>query len=66
MVVYNPLLYATAMTPQTCLGLVAGACAGGMLNSTIHTGYTFSISFWKSKHVDFFCELLPLLKLACK
>uniref|UniRef100_A0A671E0R8 Olfactory receptor n=2 Tax=Rhinolophus ferrumequinum TaxID=59479 RepID=A0A671E0R8_RHIFE len=64
--VCNPLLYATAMTPQTRLGLVAGAYAGGMLNSVIRTGCTFSISFCKSKHVNFFfCDLPPLLKLAC-
>lgn len=64
--VCNPLLYATAMTPQTCWGLVAGAYAGGMLNTVIRTGCTFSISFCKSTHVDFFfCDLPPLLKLAC-
>ncbi|KAM6158231.1 olfactory receptor 9I1-like [Rhynchocyon petersi] len=64
--VCNPLLYATAMTPQTRLGLVAGAYAGGMVNSVIRTGYTFSLSFCKSNHIDFFfCDLPPLLKLAC-
>ncbi|XP_035118663.3 olfactory receptor 9I1-like [Callithrix jacchus] len=66
MAVCKPLLYATAMTPQTCLGLVAGAYAGAMVNSVIRTGCTFSISFCKSNHVDFFfCDLPPLLKLAC-
>uniref|UniRef100_A0A8C0RDX9 Olfactory receptor n=1 Tax=Canis lupus familiaris TaxID=9615 RepID=A0A8C0RDX9_CANLF len=64
--VCNPLLYATAMTPQTCLGLVTGAYAGAMVNAVIRTGCTFSISFCKSNHVDFFfCDLPPLLKLAC-
>ncbi|XP_062951166.1 olfactory receptor 9I1-like [Cynocephalus volans] len=64
--VCNPLLYATAMTPRTLLGLVAGAYAGAMVNSVIRTGCTFSISFCKSNHVDFFfCDLPPLLKLAC-
>ncbi|XP_044116253.1 olfactory receptor 9I1-like [Neovison vison] len=64
--VCNPLLYATAMTPQTCLGLVAAAYAGAMVNAVIRTGCTFSISFCKSNHVDFFfCDLPPLLKLAC-
>ncbi|XP_037695415.1 olfactory receptor 9I1-like [Choloepus didactylus] len=64
--VCNPLLYATAMTPQCCLGLVAGAYAGAMVNSVIRTGCTFSLSFCKSNHVDFFfCDLPPLLKLAC-
>ncbi|XP_039716235.1 olfactory receptor 9I1 isoform X2 [Pteropus medius] len=64
--VCNPLLYATAMTPQTRLGLVAGAYAGGMFNSVVRTGCTFSISFCKSNQVDFFfCDLPPLMKLAC-
>uniref|UniRef100_A0A8D0MHC0 Olfactory receptor n=1 Tax=Sus scrofa TaxID=9823 RepID=A0A8D0MHC0_PIG len=64
--VCNPLLYATTMTPQTRLGLVAGAYGGAMVNSMIRTGCTFSISFCKSNHVDFFfCDLPPLLKLAC-
>ena len=44
MAVCNPLFYATAMTPQTCLGLVAGAYAGAMVNAVIRTGCTFSIS----------------------
>ncbi|XP_049636769.1 olfactory receptor 9I1-like [Suncus etruscus] len=64
--VCNPLLYATAMTPQTRMCLVAGAYGGAMFNSVIRTGCTFSISFCKSNHVDFFfCDLPPLLKLAC-
>uniref|UniRef100_A0A8C9DFN7 Olfactory receptor n=1 Tax=Prolemur simus TaxID=1328070 RepID=A0A8C9DFN7_PROSS len=64
--VCKPLLYATAMTPHTRLGLVAGAYAGGMVNSMVRTGCTFSISFCKSNRVDFFfCDLPPLLKLAC-
>ncbi|KAM9221580.1 olfactory receptor 9I1-like [Dugong dugon] len=64
--VCNPLLYATAMTPQTRLGLVATAYAGAMVNSVVRTGCTFSLSFCKSNNVDFFfCDLPPLLKLAC-
>ncbi|XP_004620513.1 olfactory receptor 9I1-like [Sorex araneus] len=64
--VCNPLLYATAMTPQTRLCLVAGAYGGAMFNSVIRTGCTFSMSFCKSNQVDFFfCDLPPLLKLAC-
>nr|XP_008271403.2 olfactory receptor 9I1-like [Oryctolagus cuniculus] len=66
MAVCNPLLYATAMTAQTRLGLVAAAYAGAMLNSVVRTGCTFSIAFCKSNQVDFFfCDLPPLLKLAC-
>ncbi|XP_044537147.1 olfactory receptor 9I1-like [Gracilinanus agilis] len=64
--VCNPLLYATAMTPQTRVGLVMGAYSGAMVNTVIRTGLTFSLSFCKSNYVDFFfCDLPPLLKLSC-
>ncbi|KAM6159760.1 LOW QUALITY PROTEIN: olfactory receptor 9I1-like [Erethizon dorsatum] len=64
--VCNPLLYATAMAPRTCLWLVATAYAGAMVNSVVRTGCTFSFSFCKSNRIDFFfCDLPPLLKLAC-
>ncbi|KAF4009488.1 hypothetical protein G4228_000186 [Cervus hanglu yarkandensis] len=64
--VCKPLLYASAMTPQARLGLVAGAYGGAAVNSVVRTGCTFSISFCKSNQVDFFfCDLPPLLKLAC-
>lgn len=66
MAVCNPLLYTMAMTPRMCLGLVATAYAGAMVNSVVRTGCTFSISFCKSNHIDFFfCDLPPLLKLTC-
>ncbi|XP_036620608.1 olfactory receptor 9I1-like [Trichosurus vulpecula] len=64
--VCNPLLYVSAMTPQTRIGLVMGAYSGAMVNTVIRTGLTFSISFCKSNQVDFFfCDLPPLLKLSC-
>ncbi|XP_020830181.1 olfactory receptor 9I1-like [Phascolarctos cinereus] len=64
--VCNPLLYVTAMTPQTRLGLVMGAYSGAMVNTMVRTGITFSLSFCKSNQVDFFfCDLPPLLKLSC-
>ena len=64
--VCNALLYASAMTPQMRLGLVAGAYGGAAVNSVVRTGCAFSLSFCKSNHVDFFfCDLPPLLKLAC-
>ncbi|XP_038621224.1 olfactory receptor 9I1-like [Tachyglossus aculeatus] len=64
--VCQPLLYFAIMTPRARWGLVSGAYAGGQLTSTIRTGCTFSLSFCKSRHVDFFfCDLPPLLKLSC-
>ncbi|XP_075404220.1 olfactory receptor 9I1-like [Tenrec ecaudatus] len=64
--VCNPLLYTTAMTPAIRLRLLAGAYAGAMVNAVIRTGCTFSLSFCNSNYVDFFfCDLPPLLRLAC-
>ncbi|XP_028625975.1 olfactory receptor 9I1-like [Grammomys surdaster] len=64
--VCKPLLYEMSMTPQTRLRLVAAAYSGAMVNAVVRTGCTFSISFCKSNQVDFFfCDLPPLLKLAC-
>jgi olfactory receptor len=64
--VCNPLLYVTTMTTQIRLGLVAAAYAGAMVNTVVRTGCTFSTSFCKSNQIDFFfCDLPPLLKLAC-
>ncbi|XP_034378640.1 olfactory receptor 9I1-like [Arvicanthis niloticus] len=64
--VCNPLLYAMDITPQTRLRLVAAAYSGAMVNAVVRTWCTFSISFCKSNQVDFvFCDLPPLLKLAC-
>ncbi|XP_038620870.1 olfactory receptor 9I1-like [Tachyglossus aculeatus] len=64
--VCHPLLYATIMTPRARWGLVSGAYAGALIISVIRTGCTFSLSFCKSHHLDFFfCDLPPLLKLSC-
>ncbi|XP_038620980.1 olfactory receptor 9I1-like [Tachyglossus aculeatus] len=64
--VCHPLLYITIVTPRARWGLVSGAYAWGIVISVIRTGCTFSISFCKSHHVDFyFCDLPPLLKLSC-
>ncbi|KAM4846221.1 olfactory receptor 9I1-like [Thomomys bottae] len=66
MAVCHPLLYAMAMTPRACLGLVMAAYGGAMVNTVVRTGCTFSISFCKYNQIDFFfCDLPPLLKLVC-
>ncbi|XP_038621234.1 olfactory receptor 9I1-like [Tachyglossus aculeatus] len=64
--VCHPLLYVAIVTPWARWGLVSGAYAGALVNTVIRTGCTFSLSFCKSHHVDFFfCDLPPLLKLSC-
>lgn len=62
----NPLLYSQVMSSRLCASLVAASCLGGFLNSTIITSETFTLSFCGNNIIDdFFCDLPPLVKLAC-
>ncbi|XP_073071713.1 olfactory receptor 9G19-like [Manis javanica] len=62
----SPLLYSQAMSPRLCASLVAASHLGGFLNSTIITSETFTLSFCGNNVIDdFFCDLPPLVKLAC-
>ncbi|KAG8510154.1 Olfactory receptor 5V1 [Galemys pyrenaicus] len=64
--IYQPLLYGVAMSPQTCVSLVAAAWASGLLFSAFHTANTFSLPFCGPNVVDhFFCDIPPLMRLAC-
>ncbi|XP_052028808.1 olfactory receptor 9I1-like [Apodemus sylvaticus] len=62
----NPLLYTVAMSPKRCWSLVAGAYAGGLFGAILRTTCTFSLFFCEDNQINFFfCDLPPLLKLAC-
>ena len=62
----NPLLYSQAMSPSVCVSLVAAAYFSGFVNSAIITSETFTLSFCGNNVIDdFFCDLPPLVKLAC-
>ncbi|XP_053415778.1 olfactory receptor 1013-like [Nycticebus coucang] len=62
----SPLLYSQAMSPRLCVSLVATSFIGGFVNSTIITTETFTLSFCGDNIIDdFFCDLPPLVKLAC-
>ncbi|XP_015333472.1 olfactory receptor 5B3-like [Marmota marmota marmota] len=64
--VCKPLHYTTTMTTRVCVCLAAGCYLGGFLNSSIHTGDTFSLSFCKSNVVhDFFCDVPAVMVLSC-
>ncbi|XP_008830393.1 olfactory receptor 5B12-like [Nannospalax galili] len=64
--VCKPLHYTTTMTTNTWTCLTIGSYVYGFLNSSIHTGNIFSLSFCKSNVVDhFFCDVPPLLALSC-
>ncbi|XP_028714630.1 olfactory receptor 9I1-like [Peromyscus leucopus] len=62
----NPLLYTVAMSPRRCWCLVAGAYGGGLFGAIVRTTCTFSLIFCENNQINFFfCDLPPLLKLAC-
>ncbi|XP_020830222.1 olfactory receptor 9G19-like [Phascolarctos cinereus] len=66
MAISNPLLYAQAMSSRLCVGFVTASYLGGFVNSTIITSETFTLTFCGDNVIDdFFCDLPPLVKLAC-
>ncbi|XP_017495433.3 olfactory receptor 5J3-like [Manis javanica] len=66
MAIVNPLLYTVAMTKMFCIVLVIGSCVGGLINSLTHTIGLVKLSFCGPNVIShFFCDLPPLLRLAC-
>ncbi|XP_044117015.1 olfactory receptor 9G1 [Neovison vison] len=66
MAISKPLLYSQAMSLKLCAFLVASSYLGGFINSSIITKRTFALNFCSGNVIDdFFCDLLPLVKLAC-
>ncbi|XP_006026095.1 olfactory receptor 9G4-like [Alligator sinensis] len=62
----NPLLYSSAMTKKLCIQLVASSYAVGFANAIAHTGNMFRLRFCGDNTINhFFCDALPLMKLAC-
>uniref|UniRef100_A0A8C3YSV3 Olfactory receptor n=1 Tax=Catagonus wagneri TaxID=51154 RepID=A0A8C3YSV3_9CETA len=62
----SPLHYTITMCPSACARLVLGCYFGGCLNAILQTSLTFSLLFCRSNHIDhFFCDVPPLLLLAC-
>ncbi|XP_049747586.1 olfactory receptor 1013-like [Elephas maximus indicus] len=62
----NPLLYAQVMSKRLCIFLVICTYTGGFINSTILTSNTVTLDFCGDNVIDdFFCDVPPLVKLAC-
>ncbi|KAM8929663.1 olfactory receptor 9I1-like [Lycaon pictus] len=62
----NPLLYTVVMNPRICWGLVVGAYVCGVSGAILRTTCTFTLSFCNYNQINFFfCDVPPLLKLAC-
>ncbi|XP_063313173.1 olfactory receptor 10A7-like, partial [Pelobates fuscus] len=61
-----PLHYTSIMTKAKCLQLLAGSWLSGILLSSGQISYMFSLPFCNANIIDhFFCDILPVVKLAC-
>ncbi|KFO19556.1 olfactory receptor 8G1 [Fukomys damarensis] len=62
----SPLLYNVTMSHQMCFSLILGVYIVGVVCASAHTGCMIRIHFCKLNVINhYFCDLLPLLKLAC-
>ncbi|XP_048372555.1 olfactory receptor 12D2-like [Sphaerodactylus townsendi] len=62
----NPLRYTVIMNKWTCLLLAGATWAAGFFHALMHTVLTSRLWFCGPNHVQhFFCDIKPLLKLAC-
>ncbi|XP_060112197.1 olfactory receptor 12D1-like [Heteronotia binoei] len=62
----NPLRYMVIMNKWACLLLAGATWAAGFFHALMHTVLTSRLWFCGSNHVQhFFCDIKPLLKLAC-
>ncbi|XP_029431223.1 olfactory receptor 13G1-like [Rhinatrema bivittatum] len=61
-----PLHYTTIMSKRTCVLLAAAVWLVGFINSMIHTSLMLRLKFCEHNILNhFFCEIPPLLKVAC-
>ncbi|XP_060117877.1 olfactory receptor 4S2-like [Heteronotia binoei] len=62
----KPLHYTTIMTKRICNQMVAASWVGGFMHSLIQTLVTTQLPFCGPNEIDhYFCDVHPLLKLAC-
>ncbi|GAB1303406.1 Olfactory receptor [Apodemus speciosus] len=61
----NPLLYNVTMSYQMYCSLISGVYVFAVFCASVNTGFMFRIQFCKLDVINhFFCDLLPLLKVA--
>ncbi|XP_069820243.1 olfactory receptor 13G1-like, partial [Dendropsophus ebraccatus] len=62
----SPLHYATIINRRVCIYVAIIITIVGSLNSMTHTYCTFRLPYCDDNKINhFFCEIMPLLKLAC-
>ncbi|XP_009482050.1 olfactory receptor 4S2 [Pelecanus crispus] len=62
----RPLHYTTLMTRHVCGWMVIGSWVGGFMHSVVQTLLTTQLPFCGPNKIDhYFCDVHPLLQLAC-
>ncbi|XP_013007849.2 olfactory receptor 11L1-like [Cavia porcellus] len=62
----SPLRYSALMNIRTCVLFAGGSWLGGFLTPVATVTMTFQLPFCATYEIDhFFCDLAPVLKLAC-
>ncbi|XP_068266714.1 olfactory receptor 12D1-like [Nyctibius grandis] len=62
----NPLHYTLVMSPRTCLLLAVASWSIGFVHAVMHSVMTSQLRFCGHNHIHhFFCDIKPLLNLAC-
>uniref|UniRef100_A0A670Z1K6 Olfactory receptor family 10 subfamily S member 1 n=2 Tax=Pseudonaja textilis TaxID=8673 RepID=A0A670Z1K6_PSETE len=62
----HPLNYTTLMNRRISLGLITATWFTGSFHAAIHTSLTFRLPYYGPSWVNyFFCDIPPVLKLAC-
>uniref|UniRef100_A0A673U3F2 Olfactory receptor n=1 Tax=Suricata suricatta TaxID=37032 RepID=A0A673U3F2_SURSU len=66
MAICKPLLYTVIMSQRVCVQLVAGPYAMALISTMTHTILTFRLPFCGMHIINhFFCDISPVLSLAC-
>ncbi|XP_007445016.1 olfactory receptor 5V1-like [Python bivittatus] len=62
----QPLRYSHLMSPRVCMAAAIIAWIGGFLDAAVHTALASNLNFCRANQIHhIFCDLPPLLKIAC-
>ncbi|XP_003781368.1 olfactory receptor 4A5-like [Otolemur garnettii] len=62
----KPLYYLTIMKRQVCILLLVLAWTGGFMHSVVQIVFVYNLPFCGPRVIDhFFCDMYPLLEIAC-
>ncbi|XP_053555851.1 olfactory receptor 13G1-like [Bombina bombina] len=62
----HPLRYAVIISQRVCICVITVISIIGSVNSIAHTCLTFRLPYCDDNKINhFFCEIMPLMKLAC-